>query len=224
MVYEQSDSLSPVAERFKLKVQTTGWITKSPNQELGALDNPKLIAALFSSDAVRNKRNTDAVEVAPGTLVAARVVEHQPAALRKFEEVKGEIAELLKKRDAAALAQKDGAAKLEQLRKGADAGVKWGPPKTVSRRDPKGLPLEMLRPVLSADVAKLPAYVGMPVMNAGYVLVRISKVTDGDTKQQGAEGTGRTASLLGASQYEAYVESLRQGADIEINQASLEKK
>ena len=94
MVYEQSESLKPAAERFKLQIQTTGWITKrAGGQELGALDNPKLLAALFSPDAIANKRNTDAIEVAPNTLVAARVIEHQPAAQRKFEEVKDEIAE-----------------------------------------------------------------------------------------------------------------------------------
>jgi peptidyl-prolyl cis-trans isomerase D len=224
MVYEQSDSLKPAAERFKLKIQTTGWISKSAHQELGALDNPKLIAALFSSDALRNKRNTDAIEVAPNTLVAARVVEYEPTAQRKFEEVKGEIAEMLKRREAAELAKKDGAAKLELLRKGADAGVKWGPAKSVSRREAQGLPNEVLRPVLTADVSKLPAYVGMPVADSGYVLVRISKVMESDPKKQPEDSGQRTAGLLGAAQYEAYVASLRKQADIEINQANLEKK
>src|ERR687897_2511727 len=120
MVYEQPDSLKPAAERFKLQVQTTGWIAKSARQELGALDNPKLLAALFSSDALKNKRNTDAIEVAANTLVAARVLEHQPAAQRSFDEMKGEIAEQLRQREASALALKEGTAKLDQLRKGED--------------------------------------------------------------------------------------------------------
>src|SRR5688572_25136041 len=107
-VYEQSDSLKPAAERFKLPVQTTGWIAKSARQELGALDHPKLLAALFSSDALVNKRNTDAIEIAPNTLVAARVVQHQAAAQRGFDEVKGEIAQMLRQREASALALKDG--------------------------------------------------------------------------------------------------------------------
>jgi peptidyl-prolyl cis-trans isomerase D len=41
-------------------------------------DNPKLMAALFSDDGLKNKRNTEAVEVASGTLVSARVLEHKP--------------------------------------------------------------------------------------------------------------------------------------------------
>ena len=225
MVYEQSDSLKPVAERFKLKIETSGWLSRGASgKELGVLDNPKLIAALFSSDAVRNKRNTDAIEVAPGTLVAARVVEHQPAAQRSFEEVKGEIENRLRRQQAAELAHQEGAAKLEQLTKGDNAGVKWSAPKTVSRRDPKDLPEQVLRPVMSADAAKLPAYVGLPVGDAGYMLVRISKVIEADPKQIADDALQRTAGLAGAAQYQAYVASLRKQADIDINQKVLERK
>jgi peptidyl-prolyl cis-trans isomerase D len=224
MVYEQADSLKPAAERFKLPLQTSGWISRSPNQELGALDNPKLLAALFSSDSLQNKRNTDAIEVAPNTLVAARVVEHQPAKQRSFDEVKKELAERLRQREAAELAKKDGAAKLEQLRKGENAGVTWGSAKMVSRASPQGMPGEVLREVVSADVAKLPAYVGMPVPGAGYLLVRISKVVETPPKQPAADSAARIAGIYGAAQFEAYVDSLRSRADIELNAANLEKK
>lgn len=223
VVYEQFDSLKPAAERFNLKVQTTGWVTRSRGQELGALDHPKLIAALFSSDALQNKRNTDAIEVAPNTLVAARVTEHQPAAQRKFEEVRGEIVELLRGREAAELARKEGAAKLEQLRKGADAGVKWGPARLVSRREAQGLTADMLRQVMSADAGKLPAYVGVPAGDMGYLLLKVSKVIEAEPKQV-QEAGNRPAALLGAAQYDAYVASLREQADIDINRKNLEKK
>jgi peptidyl-prolyl cis-trans isomerase D len=222
MVYEQFDSLKPAAERFKLKLQSTGWVTRSASQELGALDNPKLVAALFSSDSLQNKRNTDAIEVAPATLVAARVVEHQPAAERKFEEVRAEIIELLRRREAAELARKDGAAKLEQLRQGADAGLKWGQARTVSRREPQGLPGDVVRQVMSADAAKLPAYLGVAAGDSGYLLLRISKVIEAEAA--GQEALNRPASLLGAAQYDAYVASLRAQADIEINSKNLEKQ
>jgi peptidyl-prolyl cis-trans isomerase D len=205
-------------------VQSTGWIAKSARQELGALDNPKLLAALFSSDALNNKRNTDAIEVAPNTLVAARVLEHQPAAQRGFEEMKGEIAEQLRRREASALALKEGTAKLEQLRKGQDAGVKWGAARLVSRRDAQGLPVNMLRQVVSADTAKLPAYLGIPIPDAGYVLLRISKVIEEDVKDSDPQVMGRAAGLYGNAQYQAYIESLRSRADIEINSKNLETK
>ena len=224
LVYEQPDSLKPAAERFKLQVQSTPWIAKSANQELGALDNPKLLAALFSQDSIKNKRNTDAVEVAPGALVAARVVEHQPAAQRGFDDVKKDIAEKLRREQSIELAQKDGAAKLEALRKGADAGLKWSAPRTVSRRDAQGLPRELLQPIVAADVSKLPAYVGIPVPNAGYLLVRIGKIIEADPKEKNPESSARVGQLFGTAQYDAYVDSLRARADIEIKPENLEKK
>jgi peptidyl-prolyl cis-trans isomerase D len=224
LVYEQSESLKPAAERFKLQVQQTGWVAKSARQELGALDNPKLLSALFSSDAIKNRRNTDAIEIAPNTLVAARVLEHQPAAQRSFEEVKGQIAAELRQREASALALKDGQAKLEKLRKGEDAGVKWSAPRLVSRRDARGLTVNVLRQVVAADTSKLPAYVGVPIPDGGYALLRISKVIEEPVKEGDPQVAARFAQLYGAAQYEAMVESLRSRADIDINAANLEKK
>ena len=224
IVYEQSESLKPAAERYKLQIQTTGWISRSASQELGALDNPKLLAALFSEDSLKNRRNTDAIEVAPNTLVAARVVEHQPAKQRDFKEVKDEIVGLLRRRKASELAYKDGVAKLERLKKGEDAGVSWGPVKTVSRREAQGLTADVLRRVVSADISQLPAYVGLPIPDAGYLLLRISKVVEADPTALDPQVSGRIAGMVGAAQYEAYIASLRSRADIEVRQASLETK
>jgi peptidyl-prolyl cis-trans isomerase D len=224
MVYEQPDSLAPVAERFKLQVRTSPWISKGVNQDLGPLDNAKLNSALFSQDSIKNHRNTDAIEVAPGTLVSARILEHQPAGQRSFEEAKGEIAARLKKQKAVELAQKDGAAKLEALRKGGQAALKWGQTREVSRRSSGGLPREFLEPIVTADVSKLPAYIGIPVPDAGYLVVRITKVTEVDPKEKSAENNARAAALFGGAQYDTYLTSLRSRAEIEIKPEMLEKK
>ena len=90
MVYEQADSLKPAAEKWKLELRQTPWLAKSGKLP-PPFDNPKLAAALFSDDGLKNKRNTEAVEVASGTLVSARVLEHKPAALQPLEAVKGDI-------------------------------------------------------------------------------------------------------------------------------------
>lgn len=222
MVYEQPDSLAPVTERYKLPVQTTGWIERGRRPGLGALDNPKLLAALFSADAIQNKRNTDAIEVAPNTLVAARVLAHAPARQREFAEVKDEIAKQLRERQAIELARKEGEAKLADLRKGATP-VTWSAPREVSRRDAQGLPADALRRVVAADVSKLPAYVGLPV-NDGYLLIRISKVIEAPARADAKENVEQTATMLGAADYEAYVASLKGNADISVNASNLEKK
>jgi len=80
MVYEQADSLKPAADKFKLAIQTADNVTRQPNPALGKdnpLNNDKLLKALFSDDAIKNKRNTEAVQVGPNTLVAARIAEYR---------------------------------------------------------------------------------------------------------------------------------------------------
>ena len=222
-VYEQPDSLKPAAEKFKLAVQTTGWIAKSARQELGALDNPKLLAALFSSDALQNKRNTDAVQITPGVLVAARVIEHRAEEQLEYDKVKPSIGEMLRRKGAAALAQKDGEAKLAELRKGTDAGLKWSPPRVISRREAQGMPPEVVQRAMSADASKPPAYVGVSFPE-GYLLLRVSKVIEAEAKDVDPQTAARIAQLYGRSQYEAYVGSLRARGDVEISPANLEKK
>lgn len=226
LVYEQSDSLKAAAERYKLKVQASGWISKGAAAE-GVLNHPKLLAALFSSDAIQQRRNTDSVEVARGTLVAARVLEHQPATQRKFEDVRAEVEAKVKRREAAALARKEGTAKLAQLKaSGGDAGLKWSAPVQVSRRAAAGLSPDALRQVLAADASKLPAHVGADRGERGYAIYRLVRVLAPDPvrEQQKNEELARLDRQAGAAQVDAYVASLRARAKVEVNAAQLEKK
>src|SRR5207245_2259252 len=210
--------------KYTLAIQSTGGITRSAGQELGALDNAKLLAALFSQDAIVNKRNTDAIEVAPNTLVAARVVAHEPEAQRKFDEVKDEIADALRRQEAFKLAEQDGNAKLGALQKGENAGLTWGAPKLVSRRDAQGLSGDVLRKVVAADASKRPAYIGMATGDAGYLLLRISKVVEGKPPAEDKQREARVAAAIGGAEFEAYLASLKGRADISINTGNLEKK
>jgi peptidyl-prolyl cis-trans isomerase D len=163
--------------------------------------------------------------VAPSTLVAARVLEHQPASQRKFDEIKNDIAEMLRRREALRLAEQEGTAKLEQLKKGENPALTWSAPRLVSRRAAQGLPADALRRVVATDTAKLPAYVGMPLPDTGYLIVRISKVVDGQPPEAAdKQFEARAASMTGAADYEAYLASLKGRASISINSANLEKK
>jgi peptidyl-prolyl cis-trans isomerase D len=226
LVYEQSDSLKPAAERFKLPVRTSGWVSRSPGADAGVLANPKLLGALFSDDALKARRNTDAIEVSPGVLVSARVIEHQAAAQRTFEEVRASIERRLREEEALRLAQKAGEEKLAALRKGGEAGLTWGPAKAVSRRSAQGVPAGALRPLLAADPAKLPAYSGAAHGADGYMLYRVDKILEPEPRPEAQRQAARARleQLAGARQMEAYVAGLRAKADIEIHAANLEKK
>lgn len=225
LAYEQSDTLKPAAERFKLVIQHSDWISKSAPQVAGMLANPRLLEALFSPDAIQSKRNTDAVEVSPNVLVSARVAEHRPAAQLKFEEVKAGIETLLRQREALKLARKDGAEKLELLKGGRDPGLKWSEPRLVTRNGAQNPPPSALHAILAADPAKLPSYAGAE-LEGGYGLYRISRIVE---SAPGSEAEKKSAfsqleNQTGAEQFAAYIADLRSRAKVEINQANLEKK
>jgi peptidyl-prolyl cis-trans isomerase D len=105
-LYEQSDSLKPAADKLKLQVQTIDNLTRKPAPALAAApyNNPKFLAALFSDDSLKNKRNTEAVQAGPNTLIAGRVVEFRPAAKRPLAEVDAVIRQRVTLEEAAKLA------------------------------------------------------------------------------------------------------------------------
>ncbi|MBS1189041.1 MAG: PpiC-type peptidyl-prolyl cis-trans isomerase [Rhodocyclaceae bacterium] len=226
LVYEQSDSLKPVAEKYKLEIKQSNWLTRQPNPAYGPLANEKLLAAVFSEDAVKNKRNTEAVEVAPNTLVAARVAEYRPAAQQPFDTVKDKIEAMLKRQEALALVKKEGEAKLAALRKGESDPLAWGAPKTVSRLDMGGLPPPAVQAVFRTDVSKLPAYAGQELPGIGYGLYKVVKVDAGD-KIDDARRQAMLRQLGGLAMQEdvqAYLAALRSRYKVEINQAAVEAK
>ncbi|MBK9116218.1 MAG: SurA N-terminal domain-containing protein [Betaproteobacteria bacterium] len=229
LVYEQADSLAGVAKALDLKVQATPLITRSQAQAIG-LGNPKFVQALFSPESIQSKRNTEAMEVAPNTLIAGRIVEFKPAAPRPFADVAGEIRVQLTRRAASELAQKAGRAKLALLEAGKsdkEAGVAFGKPLTVGRGEfQSGLPPEVMKGVFQANPDKLPALTGGPNERGGFSIVRVNKVftpTDSD-KQRVDMAASRLSDQLGRELLNAYIASLRAKADVKINQANLEKK
>src|SRR5690606_26396125 len=138
-VYEQSDTLKPAAELIGGEVRTSGWLTRRGGDP--AVSHPRMIDAIFSDEALKERRNTETIEVAPGRIVAARVVEHKPAVAQPFEEVKAELEKRLALREASRLAAQEGRRLLEELRKGAEVKVDWSKPEVVTRDETKGFPL-----------------------------------------------------------------------------------
>jgi peptidyl-prolyl cis-trans isomerase D len=230
LVYEQADSLAGVAKALNLEAKTSGWVTRTDAQRL-AFGNQKFVQALFAPESVSAKRNTEAFEVGPNTLMAGRVVEYKAAAPRPYDEVKDEIRRQMVRREAGEMAQKAGLAKLALLEQGKsdkDAGVTFGKPVSVLRNQMQpGFSPDALTKVFRVDATKLPQYVGAANERGGYGIYRVQKVmlppTAADpSKLVGARG--RIAELQSRELFDAYVATLKAKADVKINQANLEKK
>lgn len=176
LVYEQSDSLQPAADKLKLQIQTATVLRQPQPGAAGPLASAKLLDAVFGTDALRNKRNTEAVETGANQLVSARVAQYNPARVPPLADVKDKVREQLVKKLAGEQARKAGETRLAALKAnpadvaGLDAAV------SASRAKPQGLSRTQLEAVLGADASKLPAVVGVPADDGGYVVVRINQL------------------------------------------------
>jgi peptidyl-prolyl cis-trans isomerase D len=220
-VYEQSDSLKPVADKLGLTIQTAEGLTRTPNPAAGnpLVNNDKFLKAIFAQDAIRNKRNSEAVEVAPSTLVAGRVVEFKPAAKRPLAEVEAAIRQRVTVEEETRLARQAGEARLAAVKASGDA-TGFGEAKVLSRtmQQPPINPTAAIA-VLKADVSKLPAYVGVELPGQGYGVYRIGKVVqpaqpDQARRKQEAEQIARA---VGGAELYGYVEALKHKAKAKVN-------
>ncbi len=221
-VYEQSDSLKPAAELAKAEVQRGVWLSKG--QAPTELWTDKVLHAVFSEDVLKNKRNTNAIEVAPNKVLAARVVEYKPASTRPLAEVAAGIRQKLEKQAAADMAVQQGQKLLEQLQRGEKVAVNWKAAQTISRKQHAGVEPELLKAVFRADAAKLPVYVGVVGQN-GYALARIDAVKDvASVDENKASGLAQQIrQLTGEELLMAYLADARKRASITMKDFTAQK-
>jgi len=225
LVYEQPDTLQPVAERFKLEVQHSGWVSPRGSEDAPLLNHEKVLSALFKEEAIKERRNIEAVEVAPTLLLAARVTDHQPAKERALADVRDEIMQQLIGEKAAKMAQSEGQSRLGELMKGQDAGLAWSAPQMLNREQMQDIPAQAAQAVFSADTSKLPAYVGQTLPDGRYVLFRISRVIEAssmDPTQRRSLGR-QVEQMVGTQSASAAVASQKQKAEVKINSKALER-
>jgi len=179
MVYEQSDSLKPVADKLGLKIEVVANLTRKQNAALpkgAAFNQPKFLTAIFSDESTRNKRNTEAVEVAPRVLIAGHVLEYKPVTKSPLSEVKAIVEDRVSAIEAEKIAKQAGEAKLASVRTGAEADFATTIP--VSRNKTGGLAGPAVAAIMRANTSKLPAYVGVALPGRGYSIYRINKVNE----------------------------------------------
>jgi peptidyl-prolyl cis-trans isomerase D len=224
IVYEQSDSLQPAAENFNLPVQKSEWIARDAG-EPPYFSNERLREAIFSDDAIKDKRNTEAIEVSPNVLVAARVVDHRPASMPPVTALKDKIAGLIARQEAAKAAVNEGKEKLEQLQAGKDGIVKWGAAQQVSRTDPQGLDSEILRAIFKIEATQLPSYTGVANSRGGFTLVRVGRVIESaspDPAERKAFAE-QLQQLLAQQELASYLAGVRKRYDVSVKNENLEK-
>lgn len=217
-VYEQADSLKPVAERLQLEVRTVPDLQRVPAPGAkGPLANEKLLAAVFSPDSLEKKRNTEAVEVAANQLVAARVLSYSPARAQTLEEVSGPVRERVIAAQARAMATKDAQDKLAQWKAKPESAT-LAPAVVVSRDQPAGLAQAVVSAALRADRQALPAWVGVDLAEQGYAVLRVNQIVTPNEARLATMRQGREqySALWSAAETKAYYETLKARMQVQL--------
>ena len=225
-VYEQSGSLKPAADKFGLQIQTGPWMSREDGAKFFKSD--KLMGLVFSDEVLKEKRNSEAVEVSPNNLVSARVLEYKAAAPRSFEEVKGGIEAVLKLEQAVKLATEKGVTTLAQLKsggtkvEGAANDLEWIPPVTVDRKNAQGLTELVMKQAFKIDTSKLPAYAGYMDGNNAYTIVQVSHIDNTLSAEAKQSASAEFQAAVAAEYMSAYGKSLKAKSKVVVNRKLLE--
>ena len=224
-VYEQSGSLKPAADKFNIQLQTSAWLSRDDGAKF--FKNEKLMNSVFSDTVLKEKRNTEAIEVSPDNMMSARVVDYKASAPRTFDEVKAGIEAVLKLEQAVKLATDKGTASLAKLHAG-DAGkdLEWIEPVTVDRKNAQGLTDIVMNQVFKMDASKLPAYAGFVNGKTSYTIVKILGVSNALAKDEEAKkaALSELQAAMAAEYVSAYGQSLKAKSEVVVNRKLLETK
>jgi peptidyl-prolyl cis-trans isomerase D len=218
-VYEQSKSLQPAADKYKLQIQTA-TVGSKPDPKLppdSPLNNTKFLAAVFAPDAVKQHNNTQAIDIGNSTLIAGRVTDYKAAAVPALDTIKDAVRTKVVAEEAAQAARKEGVAKLAELQK-SNSTTGFSSVSKVSRNDAQGMPPAALAAIFKADSSKLPAYVGVDLGADGYAIYRVNGIEKPDpvTADRLAGAQQQVAQVYAQAEMESYLDSLKARSKVKI--------
>lgn len=220
LVYEQSDALDPAAQALGLTIQRANQVRRTGPADAAAhavLNHPRVLASLFTDDAIRDQRNTEALEVGGNQLVAARVAQHHPVRQRSFDEVKTEARDMLVRERALALAREAAQRQLQAWQNGARPNL--SPRTMVSRINDQNLPPQAVVAALSANAGpSTPAWTQADLGEQGVMLIYVNRVLPRAAvdAQRLALEREQLSDILGQAEAEAYMEQLRRRYKVDI--------
>lgn len=230
MVYEQSDSLKPAAEKFGLAivrytgVRADGSLAQGSGEKKVPLAS-RVLSAAFGDEAVRQRRNTEALEAAPGTLVSVRVDQYQPARIPKLAEVRDRVAADRAQELAMGLAQAEGEALVKKINAGEvkDQGLQaagFSALQRVVRNRGEGLDPASITEAfrIPADPTQRLRAGGLRVEGLGYRVIVLQSLIPADPASIEALSKAiapQLASLDGNAMSNAFLRALRSKAEVE---------
>ncbi|MBP6077609.1 MAG: SurA N-terminal domain-containing protein [Xanthomonadales bacterium] len=224
-------SLEPTAKALETQVQKTELFDRDFGGGIAVY--PKVREAAFSDPVLVERNNSEAIEIGENHVVVVRLLEHKPAAPRKFDEVIAEAKAALAAERQGKQAKDDADALFKRLRAGetldalaATAGVQVAVAEGVGRN---GMTHDAK---LVSEAFKLPrpaeGKTSQVLVQGGdqrYALIELTAVKDGDPKalDEAARTAARDSLKSGfaSSDNIALRDALRKRVDIVIHEDRL---
>ncbi|MDT8364813.1 MAG: SurA N-terminal domain-containing protein [Nitrosomonas sp.] len=223
MVFEESSTLQVASDMLNLPIQQTDWISRQ-SVEPPLITHKLMLDAIFSNDVIRDQVNTEAIEVQPDTLVAARVSQHRPASAQSIELVRDQITSRLKLQLIQEMAKKEGQEILARLQTGQTADeLDWSDAVEISYTQAQGVDLETLRLVNQIGTGRFPAYAGKSAPQGGYELIRLNRVVVSDGEpgdDKNLNFVNQLQQIRSQEELSAYLAAIRQRSEVTIREES----
>lgn len=232
LAFEQSSSLSPIAESLGLKIQETEFFNRQGGKAKPTT-SPEVIQAAFSDPILKQGNNSEPLKIGDGALVVVRLKAHQPAKQQTLQEVDKQIIERIVNERATTKTRELAESMIKRIRAGEnpasvgkEKGLSWTTKKGVSRNNS-----EIDRNILNATFqASRPDENGkanikaISLPNGDYLLLAINAVHDGDisklddnTRKSYRESLANT---FGQQEFALYANRIVSQAKIEVSKPS----
>lgn len=231
--FDNPGSLEAASDSTGIEIKTSNWLDTDTDSG-PVLSNPQLMAAIFSPDVLDDENNSDPIEVGDRHVVVLRVQEYEDARPKTLEDVREDAVDALKGERATEILNARSEAALERLDNGDSATM-------IAEGDDFASVFEqevLGRQSTVFDRNVVTQIFALPNLNAG-VVTESATLSDGDlvafrldaidvpapdaeeqSDDESVASPGVTPAganpLLGGTEFEVLLESLRESADVEI--------
>jgi len=227
LTYEHPDTLEVASELLDVPILESQSVTRAGASD-PLLNNPGVISAVFSDDVLIGRNNSGLIELEPNRIMVLRIVEHTPARLAPFQEVRDEVFEIIQYEKGIEITRTIGAEIRAKLGQGIDKetlaeeyGIQWREESQIER-DSFYLNGQILDAAFTAGrpTDETPVIGGVSLFDGGYAVIVVNAVHDLDPASLTKEDMEPIRDFIrqsAASKMWTYlIEDLRSRAEITI--------
>lgn len=227
LAFTHPNSLTNAANTLNLKINTTDYFTQRGGNSV-VTKNPKVIAAAFNADILKERTNSNLIELAPGNILVIRVKDYKPEAFAALNDVQDKIKHALVDVYASKEAKEKAKTIVAKL-KNKDDFIKLMASehltvatKQHASRHEKNINPDILKLAFSMPLHSKTPVAGVQLANGDCVVVLVKNVIDFDTSkitdEQRMMMTKLYSDTYGKLNYNLYVENQMSKAKIKIYQ------